>query len=338
MALATTSASTLARPAPACLTISLDFELFWGVKDKRSLADYGANLLGVRAAIPAMLALFARYGVRATWASVGMLGFATKAELMRQLPAVRPAYHDQGLNPYLRLNEVGADEASDPYHFGYSLLRRIADTPGMEIASHTFSHFYCLEPGADGDAFRADMQASRDSFARIGLAPTSLVFPRNQYDDASLAIAADCGIRVFRGNPRHSFYATAAQSSEGRAKRLGRLADSYLNLSGHHVARRDAREGALANLAASRFLRPYSARLAGLDAVRLARICGSMSAAAAQGGAYHLWWHPHNFGSNLAANLAFLGHVLKHFALLRERHGMTSETMAGAHARGTVSA
>jgi hypothetical protein len=28
--------------------ISLDFELFWGVRDKRTISGYGPNILGVR--------------------------------------------------------------------------------------------------------------------------------------------------------------------------------------------------------------------------------------------------------------------------------------------------
>ena len=33
------------------LVISLDFELLWGVRDKRTIADYGPNILGVRKAV-----------------------------------------------------------------------------------------------------------------------------------------------------------------------------------------------------------------------------------------------------------------------------------------------
>jgi hypothetical protein len=46
--------------------ISLDFELFWGVRDHRTLADYGANILGVRKSIPAMLEMFRRHSSLAT--------------------------------------------------------------------------------------------------------------------------------------------------------------------------------------------------------------------------------------------------------------------------------
>ena len=61
---------------------------------------------------------------------------------------------------------------------------------------------------------------------------------------------------------------------------------------------------------ATRFLRPYDPRLRGLDGLRLRRIRRELAEAAARGAAYHLWWHPHNFGVHLAENLAFLDGVL----------------------------
>jgi hypothetical protein len=39
-------------------TISIDFELYWGVRDTRSLDAYREHLDGVRQAIPRMLGLF----------------------------------------------------------------------------------------------------------------------------------------------------------------------------------------------------------------------------------------------------------------------------------------
>ena len=43
---------------------------------------------------------------------------------------------------------------------------------------------------------------------------------------------------------------------------------------------------------------------------------------------YHLWWHPHNFGSNQAENLANLEKLLKHFKELNLKYGMASLTMS----------
>ena len=61
-------------------TISLDFELHWGVHDQRPLAAYARNLLGAREAIPRMLELFD--AIALTWATVGLLfcAFALSAD------------------------------------------------------------------------------------------------------------------------------------------------------------------------------------------------------------------------------------------------------------------
>ena len=61
--------------------ISLDFELMWGVRDHRGLADYGDAVLGVRRAIPEILARFEAAGIRATWATVGLLFARTREEI-----------------------------------------------------------------------------------------------------------------------------------------------------------------------------------------------------------------------------------------------------------------
>ena len=53
--------------------VSLDFELFWGMQDCVDLAEYEANILGGRKAIPKILALFRKHGIHATWATVGFL-------------------------------------------------------------------------------------------------------------------------------------------------------------------------------------------------------------------------------------------------------------------------
>ena len=55
--------------------ISLDFELIWGVRDKRTIQSYGENLRGVHQAIPRLLNLFDQYKIKGTFATVGFLFF-----------------------------------------------------------------------------------------------------------------------------------------------------------------------------------------------------------------------------------------------------------------------
>lgn len=306
--------------------LSLDFELLWGVRDKRTIADYGANILGVRQAIPAMLDLFERHAVACTWATVGFLFCADRDELTASFPSLRPQYRDRRLSPYDDLAELGHDEESDPYRYGLSLLKQIQARPRQEIGTHTFSHFYCLEEGGDVDAFRADLDAAQKVAARRGVGLKSIVFPRNQISAAHLAVCRQMGITAFRGNETVWFHAARRDSQQTPPMRAFRLADNYLPLAGAQTHRPEPREG-LVNVASSRFLRP-AAGPAWLERQRLRRITAAMETAARRGEMFHLWWHPHNFGVNTEANVAFLSAVLDEFTHLQQRYGMRSLTMA----------
>ena len=105
-------------------------------------------------------------------------------------------------------------------------------------------------------------------------------------------------------------------------------------ISGSNVSSPAEGNGPLVNVASSRFLRPFHQRLAPLDGLRLRRIEKAMETAASTGGTFHLWWHPENFGANLAENLGVLTKVLAVFDRLRGEHGMQSRAMheIAAHA------
>jgi hypothetical protein len=106
-----------------------------------------------------------------------------------------------------------------------------------------------------------------------------------------------------------------------------RLIDSYINLTGHHTFSINKSDRIL-NIPASRFLRPYSKKLNLFEPLRLSRIKNSLTYAAKNNQAYHLWWHPHNFGVNLEQNLQFLEEILKHFKKLSSEYGMRSKNMS----------
>lgn len=313
------------------LIISLDCELFWGMSDKTTLADYGKNILGARAAVPRMLELFERYEVGATWAVVGMMTFGRKEELLAALPSVQPRYTDARLSTYeyLAHADIGEDETSDPYHFGESLVREVMQHPRQEIGSHTFSHYYCREEGQDETTFRMDIAAEAAALARLGRAAKSLVLPRNQWRPDYLDACREAGITAFRGNQRAFIYAARDERAQTNPIiRLLRLVDQYLPVFGHHVAYDAQMKKTMPrNIPASLFLRPYNPRLAFLEPLRRARFKAAMTKAAKTGGTFHLWWHPHNFGLDTDKNLATLEELLKHFAYLRTHYGMQSQTM-----------
>ena len=304
-------------------TVSLDFELYWGVRDKLSLEEYGANVLGAHQAVPRLLELFAQYGVHATWATVGFLFFERKDELLKNLPNPKPNYADPNLSPYPVLATLSPD---DPHYFAPGMVERIRATPGQELASHTFCHYYALEAGQTAEEFRADLKAAQAvSERRFGAPLRSLVFPRNQANH--LEVLCETGFSAYRGNEQGWFYGAYTEEQQTPLRRGFRLLDNYFNLSGHHTYPLPGVRDGLVNIPSSRFLRPYSPRLAPLEPLRLARIARSMEHAAKTNEVYHLWWHPENFGVNLEENLGFLRRVLETFKTLQTRHGMGSLNM-----------
>jgi hypothetical protein len=310
--------------------VSLDFELHWGVRDHRTVADYRDNLLGVRRVIPALLALFSEFGVRATWATVGFLFFETIEELLAAIPGELPRYANRNLDPYAALNEVGRDEAEDPFHFAPTLIRQIQATAGQEIATHTFSHYYAGAPGPSLESFRADIRAAKSAGQRFGIEIKSVVFPRNQVSMPHIRICAGEGLIAYRGVESDP-YVAAGNSPVDRAKRF---ADAYVNLSGPccGVPRKLASLG-IVSVPQSRFLRPCSRRRGFLDALRLRRILSSMTFAAENQLVFHLWWHPHNFGVNTDLNVSFLRAILEHYQALQQRLEFQSLTMAEVAAK-----
>ncbi len=322
------SSTTSPAPVPGTLVISLDFELMWGVRDLQTKASYGSNILGVRQAVPAMLALFAEFGLHVTWATVGLLFFGERAELLAGLPARRPAYTDTNLSNYGALPELGPDEAADPYYYGASLLAQVRRAPGQEVATHTFSHYYCREPGQTPDDFRADLLAALSVAHERGDELRSLVFPRNQYEEAYLTVAHELGIMCYRGNEAAWMYQKQSEAAQTIWQRAARLLDSYVSISGPNTYQpAELARSRPFNIPASRFLRPWSALLAPLEALREQRIMSAMTHAARQGEVFHLWWHPHNFGANLSQNLAVLRRLAEHFQKLRMQYGFRSRSM-----------
>lgn len=316
---------------PGALVISLDFELFWGMRDVMESQAFLPFAEGVRKVIPALLERFSAQGIHATWAAVGMLLFDDKQDLLRNLPAKRPGYDRPELSPYANLEEVGTDEAVDPLHFGIKLARKILATPYQELGTHTFSHYYVLEPSQTAEEFAADLDSAIRAVARLGRCTESLVFPRNHVNENYLGICAQKGIRAYRGNPDCRYYDPARKGFKAPWARLVRLADSVINLTGHHAAlpTRDGPDRPW-NIPASRFLRPSRGRCGMMEHAKASRIKKGMTHAAKQGRIFHLWWHPHNFGLHLDSNMALLDTVLDHADRLAREYAFRSLTMSEA--------
>lgn len=315
---------------PGALVISLDFELDWGLRERGLRSeDARARVDGARRVVPMLLGLFEEFDVAATWAIVGFLFAANREEALRHAPALRPGYLDPRLDPYRQ--EIGEDEDEDPLHFAASLVERIRATPRQEVATHTFSHFYCNEPGQDASHFASDLDAAVSIAAARGIQLRSIVFPRNQHNPAYDPVLIRAGIRAYRGLPDSwAWRFRTARESAMPLRRAARLLDAYVDVGvGRPLPWARVRQpNGLANVAATTMLRASTRLRDPLRGPRLRRLLHGMTGAARTRRIFHIWWHPHNFGLLPEENVAFVRELLRHFDVLRARHGMRSLSMA----------
>jgi hypothetical protein len=280
-----------------------------------------------------MLALFEEYDIAATWATVGILFAKSRQEFQEFAPAVKPQYADILLFPYRE--PIGENEVDDPLHFAPSLIEAIRKTPRQELATHTFSHYYCLEPGQSREAFKADLDSAVAIAGRDGLQLRSIVFPKNQHNPDYDDLLKGAGIICYRGNHQGwmyrapMMYRVPEKVGQRQLKRAARGLDIYTSILGPHTIGWDTIQqgNGLCNVPESFYVRPYSPRVKRLEPVRLKRIVDSIQRAAVFNEIVHLWWHPHNFGINTDQNIDFLRKLLEAFCRYRDSHGMRSMSM-----------
>ena len=306
--------------------VSLDFELFWGMLDVCPLEQYRDNVLGGKTAIPKLLRLFEKYGIHATWATVGFLFADNFEELSRFFPELRPGYEKPELNGYAWFDKIGSDEQTAPCFYAPGLLQQISATPGQEIGSHSFCHYYCREKGQTVEEFEADMRAARAIAESKGYDVTSVILPRNQCEPEYTDILRKVGFTAYRDEENDWIH---EKIKFRPLLRILRLMDVYFPLTGlgGYVP---SCENGIWNLVGSRMYKPIFRKLEFLEKQKLRRIKRQMLHAAKNDLTFHLWWHPHNIGVRTEEHLQQLEELFQHYQQLRETYGMQSMNMGEA--------
>jgi hypothetical protein len=305
--------------------ISLDVEKMFGVFNSKTFANYGENILGVRKVVPDILKLFSDYNISATWAVVGMMLMKSRDELFKYSPEKRIIYVDSSVSVYNFLE--GINEVDYKFYFeGFDIVKLIAESRNQELASHTYSHCYIMEPGFDLDVFKQEIEfANNLCFHHFKKKINTIIFPRNQYSNEVLSALKGLGIKTYRGNMECWIHKPRAHFS--MFLKSVRFFDSYFNLFEKCKAKIDY-DKQVVNIQASIFLRPYNPRLKYLEMFKMRRIKRAMLKAAKEGGLFHLWFHPHNFGINQMQNLEQLEEILNYYWSLNEKYNFINVTMA----------
>lgn len=309
----------------ASFVVSLDYELFWGMTGTVSLKDYEKNILNGRKAIPEVLELFDRYGIHATWAVVGFQFAKDEKELETFLPpeALRPSYRDMTSATYPLLEGLQGDESTAPCYFASASVSEIAKYPHQEIGSHTFSHYYCREPGQTTEQFAADMEAARNIGSAKGYPISSVVFPRDMSTPEHARVLRQLGFTAYRDEADDWIHKKVPIRILRRALIL---LDVYLPLTGF-CGPQPINENGIVRTVGNRQFRYYFKPLRFLEWLKVYRIKTQMKYAAKHGLSYHLWWHPHNLGDHTEELLRQLEDIFRYYKVLEKKYGMQSLNM-----------
>lgn len=300
--------------------ISLDFEKMWGIHDMEweRKKDY---ILKVDAIIPKILEIFKEYNISASWATVGMLFFKSKKEMLDFSKDIKqPTYDNPSLSAYSYFDYL---ESNDRLHFANDLITKISETPNQEIASHTFSHYYCNEKGQTIEQFEDDLKASIKISKQYNIEPKSLILPRNQYSDKYLSIAKKLGFTAFRGLEQDWIHRLKCK----KIKRLISFMSSYIPMSKNECYSINSISKELPYNIKSSFFFRAATKIKLLEFMKMTRVKSLMKKAAKKRLICHIWFHPHNLSNNIDIGLAQIRELCSYYKKLNEQYGFKSSSM-----------
>ncbi|MGZ5190015.1 MAG: hypothetical protein ACXWCZ_03290 [Flavisolibacter sp.] len=311
-------------------TISLDFELHWGVFDKKDRLSRTSCYQNTLKLVPELLRLFEKYQVHVTWATVGAVFARNRYEWEQYKPRVEPEYISKKYSAYNWVKENGIPESLNFAHFAPDAIASILDYPDQELGTHTFGHYYCLEKQNGFEAFDADLKAAKLTALKYSKPLVSLVFPRNQFNEECLRICYQNDIKVVRSNPANWFWTPISDGESHLLRKLFRTGDAYIPLgqrTSYPLNKITGGKQQPLQVPASRFLRPWDPKYQLANKLSLQRSLKELKTAAIKKECYHLWWHPENFGDYPEENLKNLEILLQEYKNCSSKYGMKSWNM-----------
>ena len=181
------------------LVISLDFEMAWSYRRSPALDPGDLSLLrGTRDVVAKLLDIFNRYGISATWATVGHLMLrpedCTNGRFVFDWPSPQyPWFHGNWYDGVPAFGEDGSEVFYAP-----DLVEKIVTSPTyQELGSHTFSHIDVGAKGCSQQTARAEFAMCQQLAKNWGRTLNSVVFPHNFA--GHLSALEETGYQCYRG-------------------------------------------------------------------------------------------------------------------------------------------
>lgn len=311
--------------------ISLDYELLWGLAgwDDEHLQSYERNVDNANGALCQIVDLLDAYGMRLTVAYVGAMNNSSINEMTHEKAGFDVEY-DAPIFSSFKSSVPYAEKKNKPsLLLAKDMIEMLNQRANVELSSHTYSHYYCLEDGQTREMFAKDVALACLNAKNTEISLRTIILPRNQIHPDYMEVCKEMGITHYRGTLNNWLYRTEKTKSRFSVKGALRFLDTYVNISGaNDYSVESCMGGCLVNVPGSRFLRPYSSSLSFLERMKIRRIKKSMTHAAKHGLIYHLWWHPHNFGTNTEENMQTLKMLCEHYSYLKNKYNFRSSSIS----------
>jgi len=303
------------------LVVSLDFEMAWSYRRSPVLAASDAQLLrGTGAVVTRLLDIFDRYGISATWATVGHLMMRREdfdgGRLQYNWPAPRYAWF-QG-DWYGGIPAFGEDGAD--VFYAPDLVGRIVHCPTyQELGTHTFTHIDVGDSGCGVETARAEFSRCQELARRYGRRLNSVVFPHNYA--GHLDVLEETGYRCYRGQNCEWYRFGLNWNKSRRVARAVMQPLRYLDEKWPICPPLPAprRVGNLWEIPHSMFfpgLHGISRYISPQDRVK--RAIRGLKRAVRRGRLFSLWTHPENMLSGADVLLAAFEEICREAAALRD--------------------
>ncbi|MBN2622853.1 MAG: hypothetical protein JXA83_05785 [Acidimicrobiales bacterium] len=307
--------------------VSIDTELAWGEAHRRDGSAGRHRFDAEREVIAAILDLFARYEIAATWAVVGHLfldrcaddGHGPHPEL------VQPAYgwldgEWLAIDPCSTLDDA-------PFWYGRDIVDAILACPvRQEVGSHSFSHVIVDDPACTAEVFSSELAAAAQVAAERRLDLRSFVYPRNAI--AQVDLLADHGFRCYRGGR-----ASAPFAGRPAWQRRALAAVDKVRPQAGSAVRPTRHASGVWNVPQTYLFAPATGGRRLPPAVWSRRPVARLRQAARHRSVFHLWFHPYNVTADPHRALASLEIICRAADRLRDEDSLDVVTMGDLAAR-----
>jgi hypothetical protein len=160
------------------IIISQDFEMMWGVHHlyQEKINKYMKLYLNIPKIVENTLRLLKERNLFSTWAVVGAMLMNNWDEYEENNYSY--SYDNKILN--FNQNYKKIDKNGNLF-FSLNLIKKIANTKGQELGSHSFNHLFFKMPGITKKNFIQDTDLVLKHFKeKLNIKPLSYVFPKNE--------------------------------------------------------------------------------------------------------------------------------------------------------------